>query len=203
MHEFAPERDNAGEPVTNTGAIAAMSAPRNDAGSWGGTRNVPGCDRLRDAEGARGPFSRAAPFVSVLLLVYAGVSHAALGGLPEQFNAEGTAVVSSVSSAMPTYTLRETTLATGTQVREYISGSGIVFALAWNGPMLPDLKALLGQYFDTMVAESASKPRAGRSHLGVDLPEVVIHSGGHMRAFEGSAWIPAQFPAGFSADDVR
>jgi hypothetical protein len=141
--------------------------------------------------------------VSALLMIYAGLSHAALGGLPEQFNTEGTAVVSSVSSATPNYTLRETTLATGTQVREYISGSGSVFALAWNGPMLPDLKALLGQYYDAMATESARLPRAGRSHLEVNLPEVVIRSGGHMRAFEGSAWIPAQLPAGFSAADVR
>jgi hypothetical protein len=39
--------------------------------------------------------------------------------------------------------------------------------------------------------------------MAIDLPEVVINSGGHMRAFEGSAWIPAEFPAGFTADDVR
>jgi len=54
-----------------------------------------------------------------------------------------------------------------------------------------------------MVAESARGPRAGRSHLAIDRPEVIINSGGHMRAFEGSAWIPAEFPAGFTADDVR
>ena len=205
MHEFAPERDNIGKPVTNNGSIVATSARCNDACSRSSTRKSVACDHLRsrDADGAKGPCGRAVPFVSVLLLVYAGVSHAALGGLPEQFNAERATVVSSVSSAMPNYTIRETTLATGTHVREYISGSGVVFALAWNGPILPDLKALLGQYFDTMAAESASKPRAGRSHIRISRPGVVIHSGGHMRAFEGSAWIPAQFPAGFSAGDVR
>ena len=182
-----------------------MNGTRNDAEFSGGVRKAVGCDHLRsrDVESVRGPFSRAAPLASVLLLAYAGLSHAALGGLPEQFNTEGTAVVSSVSSAMPNYTMRATTLATGTHVREYITGSGVVFAVAWNGPALPDLKALLGKYFDTMVAESKRAPRAGRSHIGVNLPEVVINSGGHMRAFEGSAWLPAQFPAGFSADDVR
>jgi hypothetical protein len=146
---------------------------------------------------------RAAPFFSALLLAYAGVSHAALGGLPEQFNTEGTMVVSSVTSGGPNWVTRDTTLSTGTRVREYISDSGVVFALTWEGPVLPDLKALLGKHFDTMVAESARAPRAGRSHLAVNVPEVVINSGGHMRAFEGSAWIPAQFPAGFTADDVR
>ena len=146
---------------------------------------------------------RAMQFFSALLLAYAGVSHAALGGLPEQFNTEGATVVSSVSSAGSNYVMRDTTLATGTHVREYISGNGVVFAIAWDGPFLPDLKALLGKYFDAMVAESARLPRAGRSRMAVDSPEVVINSGGHMRAFEGSAWIPAEFPAGFTADDVR
>lgn len=202
MQEFAPERKNISQPGTSKGAIDARSSPDAKLGSRDREGNGIGCTRLRPRGGGR-RFSRAAPLISALLMVYAGVSHAALGGLPERFNTEGTAVVSSVSSAMPNYTLRETTLATGTQVREYISASGSVFALAWNGPMLPDLKALLGEYYDAMAAESARMPRAGRSHLGVNLPDVVIHSGGHMRAFEGSAWIPAQLPAGFTAHDVR
>lgn len=142
-------------------------------------------------------------FFSLLLLAYAGASHAALGGPPEQFDTEGTTVVSSTSSVATNYVMRDTKLATGAQVREYVSGNGIVFALAWDGPVLPDLKALLGRYFDAMVAESARKPKAGRSHLALNRPEVVINSGGHMRAFEGSAWIPAEFPAGFTAADVR
>jgi hypothetical protein len=88
-------------------------------------------------------------------------------------------------------------------VREYVTDGGVVFALTWDGPILPNLKALLGTYFDAMLAESARAPRAGRSHLAVDDSEVVINSGGHMRAFEGSAWIPAAFPAGFTAADIR
>ncbi|MHB8667589.1 MAG: DUF2844 domain-containing protein [Burkholderiales bacterium] len=194
MHEAAPERGDAGSGAQCDGGEPGGSVGRDAA-------RKP--KRARDTERARGRLSRALPLFSVLLLAYAGVSQAALGGLPERFDTEGTAVASTLSTTMPNYTVRETTLATGTQVREYISSAGIVFAVAWNGPMLPDLKALLGPYFDAMVAESASKPSAGRARIRVSRPEVVIHSGGHMRAFEGSAWIPGQFPAGFSADDVR
>lgn len=146
---------------------------------------------------------RATPFFSVLLLAYAGAGYAALGGLPEQFDTEGTTVVSNAPSTVSNYVMRDTTLATGTHVREYVAGGGVVFAVTWNGPVLPDLKSLLGKYFDTMVAESTRLPKAGRSPMGVHRPDVVIHSGGRMRAFEGSAWIPAAFPAGFTADDVR
>ena len=137
------------------------------------------------------------------LLAYASVSHAALGGLPEQFNAQDTVTVSHVTSAGSSYITRDTTLATGTQVSEYVAADGVVFAVTWEGPILPDLKALLGKYFDTMVAESAKAPRAGRSQMAIDRPEVVINSGGHMRAFKGSAWIPVAFPAGFTAVDVH
>ena len=144
---------------------------------------------------------RTARIVAVLLLAYTGASHAALGGAPETFEAQGAVPV--VSSRMTNYVMRETTLPTGTRVREYVSESGTVFAVTWEGPFLPDLKALLGKYFDTMVADSGRMPKAGRSRIAMSGSEVVINSGGHMRAFEGSAWLPAEFPAGFTADDVR
>jgi hypothetical protein len=146
---------------------------------------------------------RAARLSAALMLGYAGAAQAALGGLPEQFSDDGMTVVSSMSSTASNYVMRDTTLATGTHVREYVSGSGVVFALSWDGPVLPNLQALLGKYFDTMVSESAKTPRAGRSPLAINLPEVVINSGGHMRAFEGSAWIPADLPPGFGADQVQ
>lgn len=146
---------------------------------------------------------RAAPCFAALLLACAGTCHAALGGLPEPFDAEGTAVVSSATTAGPNYAVRDTLLASGTRVREYISTGGAVFALTWEGPVLPDLKGLLGKYFDALVAESTRSPRAGRSQIAIDAPEVVINSGGHMRAFEGSAWIPAALPAGFTPGDLR
>jgi len=151
----------------------------------------------------KGKLMRAAPFISILLLAYAGASHAALGGPPQQFDTQATTVVPSATPAGTSYITRDTTLASGTRVREYVSAGGLVFALTWDGPTLPDLKALLGKYFDTMAAESARMPQAGRSSMAISLPEVVINSGGRMRAFEGSAWIPAEFPAGFTAGDVR
>ena len=141
--------------------------------------------------------------VAAFMLAFAGPGHGMLGGSPTQFSATEPTVVSSVSSAATSYTLRDTTLLAGTRVREYVSGSGVVFAVTWEGPVLPNLKELLGPHFETMVAESAKRPKAGRSNLEVRLPGIVINSGGHMRAFEGSAWIPAELPAGFSADDVR
>jgi len=136
-------------------------------------------------------------FLTALLLACPLAGRAALGGAPEQFD------VPSASTALANYVTRDTTLATGTRIREYVSAKGVVFAVTWQGPFLRDLKALLGRHFATMVNESSRKPKAGRSRIAMDSPEVVINSGGHMRAFEGSAWLPAEFPPGFTADDVR
>ena len=145
-----------------------------------------------------------------VLLAYAGTSYAALGAAPSELTpATGTArslsqAPSSVDAASPAnFTVQATTLEGGTTVREYINASGTVFAVSWAGPFKPDLKKLLDGYFDAMVAESAKSPRAGHSQLMVNRPDLVIISSGHMRAFEGRAYLPAAFPVGFTAADIR
>ncbi len=146
---------------------------------------------------------RAITLLAFLLIAYTSPSLAALGGSLEQFDSDGTPVTASTSSAVSNYVLHDTTLTSGTHVREYVSGNGVVFAIVWAGPVLPNLKALLGSYFNMMVNESRRKPRPGNSHMAVNRTDVVINSGGHMRDFEGSAWIPADFPDGFTADNVH
>lgn len=141
---------------------------------------------------------RLAPLLAFYLLAHAGVSSAMLGGPPEQFSTGDTTVVSKVTQ---NYSMRETTLAVGTQVREYVSGDGIVFAVTWSGPFLPELRILLGKYFDTMGTESATAPQVGRPHVAINRAAVVINVGGHMRSFEGEAWIPGAIPADFVIDE--
>jgi hypothetical protein len=138
---------------------------------------------------------RATRFLPLLLLVHAGVSSAVLGGLPEKFNPDDKTVASRIAS---NYLMLDTTLATGTHIRQYVSSQGRVFAVTWSGPFLPELKVLLGKYFDTMETESARTSRAGRSHIAINHRELVINAGGHMRSFEGEAWIPAEMPANFA-----
>jgi hypothetical protein len=139
-----------------------------------------------------------------LLLVLANTSHASLGAAPSFSNPNSLKSASPAQKyAVGDYSELETTLPTGTRVREYVSVTGKVFAVSWSGPFMPDLKELLGTYFDTMVTESSKSPAAGNSQLDIKRPDVVIQSGGHMRALEGRAWIPDQLPKGFSASDIR
>jgi hypothetical protein len=134
----------------------------------------------------------------VSLLACADSSFAALGGRPADFGAHVMASNrGAVSSASSGYTENEKTLDSGVIVREYVGADGSVFAVSWRGPFQPDMKELLGAYFDTMVAHARQRPKAGHSQLTVKQDDVVIISGGHMGAFMGKAWLPSKLPAGF------
>lgn len=112
---------------------------------------------------------------------------------------------SSPSAAAAPYTVRQTTLASGTVVREYLSSDGTVFGVAWSGPQMPNLSELLGSYFPQYASTVTANRRSGRMHgPGVVAQQgLVVHSGGHIGAFSGSAWLPQALPAGVAASDIE
>ena len=91
----------------------------------------------------------------------------------------------------------------GLVVREYTTRQGQVFAVTWQGPFKPDLRQLLGGYFPAFQS-ATGQPRAG-SHAAFTLsqPDLVVVSTGHMRAFQGSAYIPALVPIGVSVQQLK
>jgi len=99
------------------------------------------------------------------------------------------------------YQIHEIQLPSGTLVREYVSPAGKVFAVSWRGPAMPDLRQTLGDYFDKF--QAASGVHSGHHHLAVEQPEFVLHSGGHMRAFAGHAYVPALLPPGVTPAEIR
>ncbi|MFC4704572.1 MULTISPECIES: DUF2844 domain-containing protein [Paraburkholderia] len=102
------------------------------------------------------------------------------------------------------YTVKQTTLANGTVVREYISQAGTVFGVAWNGPQPPNLATLLGNYFPQYVSGvEANRARGVRGPGAIESSGLVVHSGGHMGAFSGEAWLPQALPAGVSTSDIQ
>src|ERR1700684_3447439 len=46
------------------------------------------------------------------------------------------------------FVVHEVQSSSGTTIREYVSSAGTVFAVAWQGPWLPNLRQILGTYFD-------------------------------------------------------
>lgn len=92
----------------------------------------------------------------------------------------------------------------GTTVREYVSLSGIVFAVAWNGMRHPDLTALLGTYTDQYRKALQTTPRQpGARHLSVRADGVVVEKWGHVRDLRGRAYVPDLIPTGVDIDEIR
>ena len=100
------------------------------------------------------------------------------------------------------------TLPSGTVVREFLSASGVVFGVAWEGPLMPDMKRLLGEsHFQAMGESMRVRNREGQRGPLLIPPKssssLVIESGGHMRAFAGRAYLADQLPSGVDANEVR
>jgi hypothetical protein len=137
-------------------------------------------------------------FIVMLFATLACPASADLGGEPEKFaHASATTV-----TQQPGYSVRTTTLSTGTEVHEYVSDQGIVFAVSWQGPFKPNLRKLLGRHFGKIANHEGRKAKSSRSQKELKDSEVVIRTSGHMRAYEGQAWLPSQFPAGFSEENI-
>lgn len=113
--------------------------------------------------------------------------------------------LSAAASTQPSrYTTRSSTLESGTVVSEYATAAGLVFAVAWEGPTLPDLSSLLGNYFPTF-REKADASRASRNvgtPFRIDSEGLVVHSSGRMRNFSGYAYAPDLIPAGVNISDI-
>jgi hypothetical protein len=104
------------------------------------------------------------------------------------------------------YTVHEIKASNGTVVREYVSSAGKIFAVAWQGPFIPDLRRLLGRYSERFSqasqARNNNRPRV-RGPLLIQEPGLVVQSGGHMRAYFGRAYIPDQVPQGVNIEEIK
>ena len=139
-------------------------------------------------------------------LVSAVSAHASLGGnfpsiQDDQVHMQGSRRMTSAGS----YTVHEIQAATGTVVKEYVSADGKVFAVTWHGPWPPDMRQLLGDYFDQYVkgVEAQINARSGRRPVVIDQPELVVHMGGHMRAYVGRAFVPGMLPPDVRIEDIQ
>ncbi|MBY0578647.1 MAG: DUF2844 domain-containing protein [Burkholderiales bacterium] len=126
---------------------------------------------------------------------------ATLGGNADSVIADKTALPATMqSTAMPRYTVSELKLPSGTVVREYADSiTGTVFGLSWQGPVIPNLKQILGTYFDAYLKAIPS----GIGPVNVVTPNLVVRSSGHMRAFWGQAYLPSILPTGVPPSDIQ
>lgn len=149
------------------------------------------------------------PLIGAMVAALASPAMAALGQAPSRSEASSTASGARILAVVPTarmglYTVQETRLENGTTLREYVTPAGQVFAVAWQGPVLPDLDVLLGTYFNTFKLETEQARQLGRLGSPVNMTRdgLVVRSNGRMRNFFGHAYAIELIPAGVAIKDV-
>jgi hypothetical protein len=140
--------------------------------------------------------------VLLTALVASAPCWAVLGG-PPSTSGPGVQASAAQTASGASYTDFQSQLPSGTVVHEFADASGTVFAVAWSGPFQPDLKALLGPWFDTFTAQASQRKGNDHSRLAVQSDDLVVVSTGRMGAFQGRAWLASKLPAGFSTDQMR
>jgi hypothetical protein len=131
------------------------------------------------------------------------ISAAALGEPESSIQGDVAKLQGAVNSTERlTYRVHEISLPSGTVVREFVAQSGAIFAVAWHGPTMPNLRQTLGKYFDNYVATAKATPLHHR-RLDIAQSDLVVHAAGHMRAFTGIAYLPQALPSGVSVGELQ
>ncbi|ABE29310.1 hypothetical protein DR64_1370 [Paraburkholderia xenovorans LB400] len=153
-------------------------------------------------------FSKIAMLAATLLPL---ASHATLGGAPGAGTSSPT-VLRAVSPSAATapvqpanaapYSLHQSIDANGVTLREYALPGNVVFAVSWDGPIRPDMTALLGSYFPNFVNAGQSHAR-GTGPLVDGNDDFRIESSGRLGRFSGMAWLPRLMPAGVRPGDLQ
>jgi hypothetical protein len=131
------------------------------------------------------------------------VATAALGEAEASVQADLAQLHGSIKVAeRANYRVHEIQLPSGTVVREFAGLDGTVFAVAWSGPTVPNLRQTLGRYFDNYVT-AAQANRLGHHQLQINQSDLVVHASGHMRAFSGVAYLPPALPSGVAVAELH
>lgn len=144
--------------------------------------------------------------VMAALVIVASPAWASLGGDTASIQADQVHMQGRRrTTAAESYAVHEIQGASGTVVREYVSANGKVFAVAWQGPWMPDMRQLLGSYFDQYARanQAQSGARMRRGPVLINEPGLVVQIGGHVRAFAGRAYVPEMLPSGVRAENIQ
>ncbi|WP_342616539.1 DUF2844 domain-containing protein [Rhodoferax sp. GW822-FHT02A01] len=134
------------------------------------------------------------------LLLMSGSSWAALGGNLASVQSDQQAfAATNAQTSLAGGTLYTQTLPNSLIIRQYVDAAGNVYAVAWEGPVLPDFQRLLGASYPSYQQAVLQQQRGVR----LQTPSLVIESGGMMRSFMGRAFLPAQLPAALSAQSIH
>ena len=146
-------------------------------------------------------------FGSALLVIMLPLTaSASLGGdvasvHQDQAHMKGTLKTTSAKA----FTVHEINASAKTVIKEYVSPDGKVFAITWHSQFVPNMKQLLGTYYQQFSDAAAAQREGHYSHrpLNIEQPGLVVQNGGHMRSYYGRAYVPAMVPQGITKDDIQ
>jgi hypothetical protein len=144
-------------------------------------------------------------FLTGMLFAASLPAFAALGGNASSIVSDKTHMRAQLrATASNGYSVHALQTTAGINVREYISAQGKVFAVAWDGPNLPDLTQLLGDYFPAFQAAMVERRNRGvRGPVSLQQDDLVVESNGHMRAYFGRAYVPSLLPPQVSIAEIQ
>lgn len=94
--------------------------------------------------------------------LWAGCARAALDGDAASVQSDAAELHGVVTTELrQQYDVQEIRAETGMRVREYLTRDGVVFAVSWSGPVMPDMQRLLGNYFGEYSAALKALPHPG------------------------------------------
>jgi predicted methyltransferase len=100
------------------------------------------------------------------------------------------------------FSVQEIVAPGGGLVREYVGPSGMVFAVSWSGPTMPDLKALLASYYPRFALQAQASER-GSKVLAIQCSDFVLRILKLPRGLAGAAYVPQLMPSGVTAAQLK
>lgn len=90
----------------------------------------------------------------------------------------------------------------GVRVSQFVAPDGRVFAASWDGPRVPDLKSVMGRYYDTYL-KAATLNNGSKHHLSMTVDGVRMTMTVLPRNARGTAVLQETVPAGVDLQSLR
>ena len=92
--------------------------------------------------------------------------------------------------------MREVDSVSGVTLTEYVNANNQVFAVAWSGNRIPDLKNVFGSYFDEYSNAWNYRRSLGLHTVHLETPNLTADVSGVNGRSHGLVWVPSLVPPG-------
>jgi hypothetical protein len=130
---------------------------------------------------------------------------AGLGEAESSINADSMRMHARRTVAMTQqYSVNELQSADGSRVKQYVSPSGIIFAVSWHTLYKPNLSSMLGPSFQNyaQAAQQAARRPGIQRHFRHESLDLVVQATSHLNVFSGFAFRQSMLPRGLNLSNL-